>query len=144
MTTVLTMGSFDLLHPGHVELLRHCYRITHPGGRVVVAVNTDDFIERFKDRRPVMAYAERATMVAAVRYVDQVVENDGTDQAKLIEMVKPDWLVVGADWAAKDYMAQLGITYEWLAEHGITLIYLVHGQSTAISSTQVRARMADA
>jgi len=143
VATVLTMGSFDLLHPGHVGLLRRCRAIAHSGGRVVVAVNTDDFIAHFKDRRPVMAYAERATMVEAVRYVDQVVENDGADQAKLIEMVKPDWLVVGADWATKDYMAQLGITYEWLAEHGIALIYLVHGQSAAISSTQVRARMAE-
>jgi glycerol-3-phosphate cytidylyltransferase len=142
MTAVLTMGTFDLPHAGHVALLRQCRKLAAHDGLVVVAVNRDDFVAKFKARPPVMTYDERAAVIAAIRYVDAVVENTGASQAGLIESIAPDWLAVGSDWARRDYMAQLDITPDWLAERGIGLAYLEHEQSTAVSTTKLRQRQA--
>lgn len=140
MTTVLTLGTFDLPHSGHVALLRQCRKLAGVGGKVVVAINRDAFVVKFKDRAPVMTFEERAAVIAAFRYVDEVVENTGTSQAGLIESVGPHWLAVGADWAKRDYMAQLDITPDWLAERDIGLAYLEHEASSTISTTLLRER----
>lgn len=137
---VLTMGTFDLPHAGHVALLRQCRKLAGPAGRVVVAINRDAFVAAFKNQPPVMTFEERAAVIGAIRYVDEVLENSGTSQAGIIESVAPDWLAVGADWARRDYMAQLDITPDWLAEQGIGLVYLEHEQSATISTTKLRAR----
>jgi glycerol-3-phosphate cytidylyltransferase len=141
-SSVMTMGTFDLLHPGHLELLIRCKQLAIFGGRLTVAVNSDEFVERFKQRRPVMSTRERVAMVRALQVVDTVVVNEGTDQAALIENAKPQLLVVGGDWAGRDYMGQLGISHDWLAERDIVLLYMVHGKSDEISTTKLRARMA--
>lgn len=135
------MGTFDLPHPGHVALLRECRKLAGEGGRVVAAVNRDDFVAKFKGSPPVMSYEERAAVIGALRYVDEVVENTGSAQAGLIEAVAPDWLAVGVDWAARNYHAQLDITPEWLRQHGVSLVYVGHADSTTVSSTKLKARM---
>lgn len=136
--TVLTMGTFDLFHAGHVALLRECRKLAGPVGQVVAAVNTDSFVEAFKDRSPVIPCQQRAAVVAACRHVDEVIENTGDDQAALIASVAPTWLVVGADWARRDYYAQLGVTPDWLTEHGISLVYIGHEHSATVSSSRIR------
>lgn len=139
--TVLTMGTFDLFHAGHVALLRECRKLAGPSGRVVAAVNADAFVGTFK-LPPTLPYALRADVVAACRYVDEVVENVGDAQPDLIAGRRPDWLVVGVDWAGRDYHAQLGITPDWLAERGISLVYVGHEMSTVISTTRIRRELA--
>lgn len=141
MRTALTLGTFDLLHAGHVALFRRCKDLLPVGGRLIVGVNSDDFVERFKGRRPILTVAERTKVLQAIRDVDMVVENDGTNQADLIDNLRPDYLVVGVDWAARDYMGQLGISYEWLASRGIVLLYMAHPESLAVSSTAIRERL---
>lgn len=138
---VLTMGTFDLPHPGHVALLRECRKLAGVDGRVVVGLNLDSFVARFKERAPVMSYAERAEVLSACRYVDEIVENDGRDQPAMIEKVGPDWLAIGVDWARRDYYGQLEISPQWLAERNISLVYLAHLRSDAISTTKLRGRM---
>lgn len=140
MTKVLTLGTFDLVHPGHVALFRECRKLAGDG-RVVVAVNLDGFVTRFKHRAPVMTWTQRAEVIRSIRYVDEVLENNGNYQPDLIESVRPDWLVIGVDWATKDYYGQLGITPQWLAERGITLLYVAHEQTGTVSTTMLRARM---
>ena len=56
-----------------------------------------------------------------------------------IEMVGPNYIVVGSDWAKKDYYAQMSFTQEWLDERGIGLVYVPYTQT--ISSTKIRGRM---
>jgi glycerol-3-phosphate cytidylyltransferase len=138
MITVLTMGTFDLPHPGHVALLRECRRL---GDRLVVGVSTDAFVERWKHKTPVMTCEQRMDVLAAIRYVDDVVENDGADQAGIIEAVRADVLAIGADWAGRDYHAQLGITPAWLEERGIDLRYVTHEHTASVSTSMLRARM---
>lgn len=138
---VVTAGTFDLLHVGHLALLRECRKIAGSYGRVVVAVNTDQFVTQFK-HLPVVPYAQRAELVRSVRYVDDVVPNDGLDQSSLIESLRPDVLAVGVDWATRDYYAQIGVTPQWLHERGISLVYVAHEHSTDVSSTMLRSRIA--
>lgn len=146
MTVVYTGGTFDLMHEGHIELLRSCRRIAGKDGLVIVGLNTDEFIERFKGTRPVQSFRERKIMLKSCRYVDYVIENFGEeDSRKTIESAKyvggpglydpeypVDVVAIGTDWAGRDYYAQMGFTKEWLDENDIILIYVDRrtGQST--------------
>lgn len=141
MARVMTLGTFDLPHPGHIALFRECRKLAGEGGKVIVAVNRDQFVEQFKGRTPVMSFEERFEVISAIKYVDDVVDNNGTDQSGLIELMGPDWLAIGVDWAARDYYGQLGISAEWLATRRISLAYLAHEMSATVSTTKLRDRM---
>jgi len=134
---IYTGGTFDLLHAGHVELLRKCKEL----GEVTVALNTDDFIENYKRKPPVMTYQEREAVLLACRYVDRVIPNHGgLDSKPSILAVKPDLIVIGSDWAKKDYYKQMQFTTDWLDQHGIGLAYVPY--SWGISSTEIKRRIA--
>lgn len=137
MTRVYNGGTYDLIHPGHLYVLRECRRLAGPNGEVVIALNTDDFVERFKGHRPVQPYLERSEVLSALRYVDRVIPNiGGEDSRPALESIMPDILLAGADWASEHderYLAQMGLTAEWLAGRGIELRYcarLVPGRSS--------------
>lgn len=133
---VYTGGTFDLLHRGHVAFLSRCAEL----GSVVVALNTDAFVEEYKGRPPVIPYADRAAVLEACRHVAKVVPNrDGPDSRTTIEAVAPDVIVVGSDWAAKDYHGQMGFTQAWLDERGIGLCYLPY--TGGVSTTRIRERL---
>lgn len=86
------------------------------------------------------SYAEREAVLKSVRYVDAVVRNEhGADSKPTIEMVRPDIIAIGVDWASKDYYRQMDFTPEWLEERGISLVYLPH--PIRISSTDVKFRV---
>ncbi len=136
MSVVYTGGTFDLLHVGHLGLLKQCSALAGPDGRVVVALNTDEFIRQYKGRPPIIGFDQRALVLEACRYVDEVVPNiGGADSRPTIKWVKPDIIAVGADWESKDYLGQLGVTQEFLDDRQITVEYVHHDWSTAISDT---------
>lgn len=136
MTTVLTLGTFDGLHVGHLELLRWCREM----GTTIVALNRDGFVQRYKGRSPIHPYANRAEMLRASRFVDAVVCNAGDEDSKpAIEVVAPDVIAIGDDWAPPmDYLGQLGLTQGWLDERGIRVEYVP--RTTGESTTRIRAR----
>ena len=139
MKRVYTGGTFDLFHRGHVNLLKECYDIAN-GGQVVVSLNTDEFIEAYKGRPPVMPYDERVAVLEACRYVDKVIPNvGGRDSRPAIERAKPDLIVVGDDWQGRDYLSQLGVTKEWLDGFDIKVRYVPY--TKGISSTEIRRRL---
>lgn len=142
MSVVYTGGTFDVFHVGHVELLAACRKLAGPDGRVVVGINSDDFVMRYKDRHTINTFDERCRLVGACRYVDEAIANIGDEDSKpIIEQVRPDVVAIGIDWASKDYYAQMGFTPGWLAERDITLVYIAHGASHSVSSTQIRVRL---
>lgn len=142
MTTVLTMGTFDLPHTGHFHLFEQCRKIAGEGGEVHVGVNPDEFIAQFKGRPPVQTYEERTSILRGSRWIDFIHQTPGPDAKPLIELVQPDFLVIGVDWAPpKDYYGQLQITQEWLAEREIALLYL--DRLGDHSSTNLKARIRD-
>jgi glycerol-3-phosphate cytidylyltransferase len=133
---VYTGGTFDLPHPGHYRLLERAADF----GKVVVALNTDEFIYNYKGKYPVLTYNEREEILMACKWVDRVIPNFGGEDSTIsIEMVKPDYIIIGSDWARRDYYKQMGFTQDWLDERGIGLIYVPY--TKGISSTDIKKRM---
>jgi cytidyltransferase-like protein len=133
---VYTGGTFDLFHAGHVAFLRRCQDFGH----VTVALNTDEFIEAYKGKPPVMTLQERWDVVAACKYVDRVMVNvDGADSKPAILESQADLIVIGSDWARRDYHKQMGFTQDWLDEYGIGLAYIPYTRN--ISSTIIKQRL---
>jgi glycerol-3-phosphate cytidylyltransferase len=134
---IYTGGTFDLFHAGHVQLLRKCSAL----GNVVVALNTDDFITTYKGKPPVMTYTEREAVLQACRYVDKVIPNyGGPDSKPAILSAKPDLIVIGSDWARRDYHKQMQFDQDWLDKYDIGLAYVPY--SWGISSTEIKQRIA--
>lgn len=135
--SVYTGGSFDLFHSGHVAFLKRCAEL----GSVTVSLNTDEFILAYKGKGLVMNYEERRDVLESCRYVDRVVPNiGGADSRLAIDLVKPDLIVIGSDWARRDYYAQMQFDQDWLDERGIGLAYIPY--TAGISSTDIKARLA--
>lgn len=139
---VYTGGTFDLFHSGHVRFLKQCKRIAGNDGKVVVSLNRDEFIEAYKGKAPVMSFAERAEVLQACRFVDEVIPNDGNADSKVaILKVQPNFVVIGDDWAKKDYYAQMQFTQDWLDAREIGLIYVPY--TAGVSTTDLKRRIAD-
>lgn len=95
-----TNGCFDILHAGHVSLLAQARAACD---RLVVALNTDASIRRLKgDGRPVNTLESRATVIAALRYVDAVIAFDEDTPLEVIRALMPDILVKGADYQPEE------------------------------------------
>ena len=95
-TTVFTNGCFDLLHPGHVDLLKRAKAL---GTRLVVGINSDESVRRIKGNgRPFLKQEERAALLNALESVDEVVIFDELTPAEVIKRIDPDVLVKGGDW----------------------------------------------
>lgn len=96
---VFTNGCFDLMHAGHVRYFQDCRA---QGDFLVVAINTDASVRRNKGpERPIMTLEERSTVLAGLAAIDVIVPFDETTPIALIEAVKPDVLVKGADYKDK-------------------------------------------
>lgn len=133
---VYTGGTFDLFHSGHVNFLKRCSEL----GSVTVALNTDEFIEEYKGKTPVMSYAEREAVLLGCKYVSAVIPNfSGTDSRPAIEVINPDIVAIGSDWARKDYYTQMAFDQNWLDDRGIALIYIPYTKN--VSSTAIKERM---
>ena len=116
------MGTFDLLHPGHLDLFKWCRQIAGDDGEVIVAVNSDEFTAKFK-QPPTMTVAARVAMCESIKSVNRVIVNDGVDQLALITKQAPQVLVIGSDWGRKDYLGQLQVTFDDLDRIGVSLCY---------------------
>ena len=131
MTVVYTGGTFDLFHAGHVRFLKQCSKL----GEVVVALNTDEFVESFK-RKPIYDYKDRKEILESCKYVSKVVRNDsGADSKPTIAKVKPNIIAIGSDWCLKDYFKQMSFTREWLEFHEILLVYLDYTPGISTTDT---------
>jgi len=135
---VYTGGTFDLFHVGHLNLLKKCHEIAGLTGQVIVSLNTDEFIEKYKGKKPIIKYEDRKEILKACRYVDSVIENFGGQDSKeaILTAQLIDVIAIGSDWAKKDYYKQMGFTQDWLDEQGISLIYIPYTQG--ISSTKIK------
>lgn len=95
---VFTNGCFDLLHTGHLHVLREAKKL---GDVLIVALNSDSSMKRIKGAgRPILPESERAELIAALEMVDYVTLFDEPDPQNVIQELKPDVLTKGGDWAA--------------------------------------------
>ena len=98
MTTIVTYGTFDLYHVGHVRLLK---RLRDMGDRLVVGLSTDEFNQQ-KGKQVVIPYSDRREILLSCRYVDDVFEENSWEQ-KRADLVREqaDIFAIGDDWAGK-------------------------------------------
>ena len=132
-----TGGTFDLFHFGHQNFLKQCKRLSD---YVVVSLNTDDFVERFKGGKTILNFKEREQSLRHCKYVDEVIKNGaGEDSRACILTVKPQIIAIGDDWAHKDYYKQMGFDQRWLDDNQITLVYIPYTRS--ISASEIKERV---
>ena len=111
-------GTFDLLHPGHVRMLKWAQETF---GHTIVAVNTDEFVTRYK-AKPSQTLAERMEMLAACRYVDKVIINWGDEDSRLTVLdTQATHVVNGSDWTRERLMKQMNLDEEFLKQHGLEI-----------------------
>lgn len=139
---IITLGTFDILHAGHLKLFRFCRELAG-NDQFIVALNSDAFVKAFKGKFPIMDYQERADMVMLTGLVDVVVPNDqwrvGSSSLSTILSTEAKLIVVGTDWLVKDYLGQLGITVKDLEKHRIALCY--EPRIGNISTTEIKKRI---
>ncbi len=135
-TVVFTNGCFDLLHPGHIELLEKAKAL---GSILVVGLNSDASVRALGkgDDRPLRRQQDRARVLAALESVDYIAIFEEPTPLALIEQVCPDVLVKGGDWAEKGVVGQ-----EFVQRRGgrVELVELVEGFSTTAELERIRRR----
>ncbi len=133
-TVVFTNGCFDILHPGHVDLLTKARAL---GSLLVVGINTDASVRALGkgDDRPIRSQDDRVRMLAALECVDFVTMFDEPDPARVIAQVAPDILVKGSDWAGKGVIGR-----EFVEARGgrVELVDLLAGYSTTAELEKIR------
>lgn len=104
MKRILTYGTFDLLHFGHIEILRRAKSL---GDYLVVAVSTDEF-NTVKGKKSYHSYDTRKKMLEAIRYVDLVIpENEWKQKRNDVKEYKIDTVVMGSDWEGNENFESL-------------------------------------
>ena len=98
---VWTNGTFDILHPGHIQLFKVARSL---GDKVIVATDTDEKIKKDKgDHKPVNDLKYRVAMLEEIKYIDVVLTfNDRKELEGLIQLYNPDILLLGDDWRNGD------------------------------------------
>ena len=106
MKRVITYGTFDLLHYGHINLLRRAKEL---GDYLVVVLSTDEFKKKKKQKKCYFSYEDRKKMLEAIRYVDLVVPEENWDQKRSdVQKYNIDTFVMGDDWKGKfDFLKDL-------------------------------------
>ncbi len=131
---VLANGNFDLLHVGHVRYLRGAKEL---GGKLVVAINSDDSVRALKgEGRPIMPAEERAEIVAALGDVDAVVIFSELDVRALIREIRPDFQAKGTDYTMESVPER-----DVVAEHG-GRVAIVGDPKDHSTSEIIRSRLA--
>ena len=131
---VFTNGVFDLLHPGHIDILA---KARAQGDALIVGVNSDDSVHRLKGpSRPVRNEHERAYVLAALQDVDAVVVFSEDTPLQLIRRLRPDVLVKGGDYT-RDTIVGADDVESWGGR--VVIVPLVPGQSTTSIIEKLRA-----
>ena len=103
MRRVITYGTFDLLHYGHINLLRRAKEL---GDYLIVVLSTDEFNWKEKKKRCYFSYEQRKNLLESIRYVDLVIPEESWEQ-KIgdVQLYHVDTFVIGDDWTGKfDYL----------------------------------------
>ncbi|PTJ80504.1 glycerol-3-phosphate cytidylyltransferase [Staphylococcus kloosii] len=126
MKRVITYGTYDLLHYGHIELLR---RAREMGDYLIVALSSDEF-NRVKDKKSYYNFEQRKVMLEAIRYVDLVIAEEGWGQKeKDVERFEVDTFVMGHDWEGE---------FDFLKDK-CEVVYLK--RTEGISTTQIKKEL---
>jgi glycerol-3-phosphate cytidylyltransferase len=125
MKRVITYGTYDLLHFGHVNLLRRAKAL---GDYLIVALSTDEFNWDAKRKKCFFPYAQRKAILESIRYVDLVIPEENWQQKKTdMHKYGVDVFVIGDDWKGK---------FDFLENEGVEVVYLP--RTPDISTSQIK------
>ncbi|MCD7884092.1 MAG: glycerol-3-phosphate cytidylyltransferase [Lachnospiraceae bacterium] len=125
MKRVITYGTFDLLHYGHINLLKRAKAL---GDYLVVALSSDEFNWNEKHKKCYFTYEQRKALLESIRYVDLVIPETNWKQKKIdVHEYHIDMFVMGDDWEGK---------FDFLKEEGVEVVYLP--RTPEISTTQIK------
>ena len=97
---IFTNGCFDILHTGHVQLLKECKKLAGDNGKVIVGLNSDASVKKLKgESRPVNDQESRRLLLESLRFVDEVIIFEEETPELLIQKIRPDILVKGGDYS---------------------------------------------
>lgn len=122
-----TTGVFDLFHIGHLNLLRrakeHCEYL-------IVGISTDDLVQSYKGKTPIIPFEERKAIVEAIRYVDEIVPQINRDKIQAFKEYKFDVMFVGDDWKGSSLFTKVE---RYLNEHNAEVVYFPYTEGTSSS-----------
>lgn len=125
MKRVITYGTFDMLHYGHINLLSRAKAL---GDYLVVVLSTDEFNWNEKQKKCYFSYEERKLLLESIRYVDLVVpEKNWYQKINDVRKFEIDTFVMGNDWEGK---------FDFLRDEGVEVMYLP--RTPEISTTQIK------
>lgn len=126
MRRVITYGTFDMLHYGHINLLK---RAKERGDYLIVALSTDEFNSQMKNKKTYFSFEQRKSLLEAIRFVDLVIPEESWSQKESdINLYKIDEFVMGDDWLNQ---------FDSLAEStGVEVTYLE--RTPEISTSQIK------
>lgn len=125
MKRVITYGTFDLLHYGHINLLR---RAKQYGDYLIVALSTDDFNWNQKRKKCYFSFDKRKALFEAIRYVDLVIPEESWGQKVTdVREYHIDTFVMGDDWKGE---------FDFLKDEGVDVVYLP--RTPEVSTTQIK------
>ena len=128
MKRVITYGTYDLLHYGHINLLRRAKAL---GDYLIVALSTDEFNWNEKHKKCYFTYEQRKQMLEAIRYVDLVIPEENWEQKNTdVVQYNADVFVIGDDWKGK---------FDFLKDKGVEVVYLP--RTPEISTSQMKSEV---
>lgn len=130
MTIGYTTGVFDMFHIGHLNILR---RAKERCDYLIVGVSTDEVVESYKHHKPIIPYEQRAAIVEAIKYVDEVVPQTTMDKTEFLKRRHFDVMFHGDEWKGTEMYNKYE---EEFAKYGARIEFLSHTEG--ISSSMLR------
>ena len=125
-----TSGVYDLFHIGHLNLLK---KAKEQCDYLIVSVSTDELVQEYKNRKPIINLKDRMAIVEAIKYVDKVVPQINRDKLEAFHTFKFDKIFVGSDWKGSDLWNNLE---NELNQFGAKVVYFEYTSGT--STTEVK------
>ena len=120
-----TSGVFDLFHIGHLNMLRNASSLCD---KLIVGVSTDELVESYKGKSPIIPFVERMELVRSIRYVDAAIAQETMDKFVLWEKLKYKVMFVGDDWYASEKWKELDLKFKKV---GVNIVYFPYTKGTS-------------
>lgn len=128
-----TTGVYDMFHIGHLNILK---RAKEQCEYLIVGVSTDELVQNYKHKTPIIPFEERAAIVGAIKYVDEVVPQAHMDKLEAVKQIGANVVFVGSDWKGTPQWNKYERSFN---EAGCAVVYLEH--TDGISSTILRDKL---
>ena len=125
-----TTGVFDMFHVGHLNILKRAKEMCD---YLIVGVSTDETVESYKHKTPIISFEERCAIVEAIKYVDEVVPQTSMDKMEAYKELKFDVIFHGSDWQGSEMYNRL---IKEFSKIGVDVVFLPHTEG--VSSTMIR------